>query len=82
MVYDDTRWVARLKSMGCWDEAEARQRFEDAMKRKREAAERANANAAKRTTLFDAAHRLATLLKYELREPSESRVVPSSGKVW
>lgn len=57
MVYDDTRWVARLRSMGCWDEAEARQRFEDAMKRKREAAERANANAnaSKRTTLFDAA---------------------------
>ena len=45
MVYDDTRWVARLKSMGCWDENEARQRFEDAMKRRREAAERANAAA-------------------------------------
>ncbi|KAK4193004.1 exocyst complex component Sec10-domain-containing protein [Podospora australis] len=36
MVYDDTRWVARLKSMGVWDEAEARKRFEDAVRRRRE----------------------------------------------
>ncbi|SPO00703.1 related to Sls2 protein [Cephalotrichum gorgonifer] len=43
MVYDDTRWVSRLKSMGCWDEADARRRFEDALRRRREAAERANA---------------------------------------
>ncbi|KAL0944085.1 exocyst complex component sec10 [Colletotrichum truncatum] len=69
MVYDDTRWVARLKSMGCWDEAEARRRFEEAMRRRREAAERsANGAAGSRpgvpgnhtapkptsTTLFDA----------------------------
>ncbi|ETN38909.1 uncharacterized protein HMPREF1541_06951 [Cyphellophora europaea CBS 101466] len=26
MVYDDTRWISRLKSMDCWDEREARQR--------------------------------------------------------
>jgi recyclin-1 len=37
MVYDDTRWVQRLKSMGCWNEAEARQRFDEAMRRKVEA---------------------------------------------
>ncbi|KAF4987663.1 hypothetical protein FDECE_15343 [Fusarium decemcellulare] len=61
MVYDDTRWVSRLKAMGCWDELEARRRFEDAVRRRREAA-----NAAKNqpkspasaqpagTTLFDA----------------------------
>ncbi|KAL8315435.1 hypothetical protein RB597_007321 [Gaeumannomyces tritici] len=42
MVYDDTRWVARLKSLGVWDEAEARRRFDEAVKRRREAAERAN----------------------------------------
>ncbi|KAK8004416.1 hypothetical protein PG989_004135 [Apiospora arundinis] len=61
MVYDDTRWISRLRSMGCWDEAEARRRFEEAIKRKREAAERSAAAAAgatplaaKRTTLFDA----------------------------
>ena len=41
MVYDDTRWVARLKSLGVWDEAEARRRFDEAVKRRREAAERA-----------------------------------------
>lgn len=37
MVYDDTRWVARLKSMGLWNEAEARRRFEDAIRRRKEA---------------------------------------------
>jgi recyclin-1 len=40
MVYDDTRWVQRLKSMGCWNEGEARSRFEDAMKMKWEARRR------------------------------------------
>lgn len=60
MVYDDTRWVSRLKSMGCWDEAEAKRRFEEAMRRRREAAERANAaqggapGRPAKTTLFDA----------------------------
>lgn len=39
MVYDDTRWVARLKSMGLWNEAEARRRFEDALRRRKEAQE-------------------------------------------
>ncbi|KAI0408190.1 exocyst complex component Sec10-like protein [Xylaria palmicola] len=61
MVYDDTRWVARLKSMGLWSELEAKRRFEDAVKRKREAAVRVNANGAAignkdgSTTIFDAA---------------------------
>ncbi|XXH00300.1 hypothetical protein Hte_006642 [Hypoxylon texense] len=63
MVYDDTRWVARLKSMGCWNELEARRRFEEALKRKRDAAARPKANggpaqpAARQvsTTIFDAA---------------------------
>ncbi|KAK3326315.1 exocyst complex component Sec10-domain-containing protein [Apodospora peruviana] len=50
MVYDDTRWVARLRSMGCWDEAEARRRFEDAMRRRRELTERASIAAAAVTT--------------------------------
>ena len=45
MVYDDTRWVARLKSMGCWNETEARRRFEDAMRRRAEAADKAAAAA-------------------------------------
>ena len=34
MVYDDSRWVQRLQSMGCWNEAEARSRFEEAMRKK------------------------------------------------
>ncbi|KAJ9265128.1 hypothetical protein DTO212C5_6802 [Paecilomyces variotii] len=28
MVYDDTRWVQRLKRMGCWNEIEARKHVE------------------------------------------------------
>ncbi|KAJ0116106.1 secretion pathway protein sls2 rcy1 [Diaporthe amygdali] len=40
MVYDDTRWVARLKSMGLWNEIEARRRFDDAVRRRKEAQER------------------------------------------
>ncbi|RDW64812.1 hypothetical protein BP6252_10463 [Coleophoma cylindrospora] len=38
MVYEDSRWVQRLKLMGVWNEAEARKRFEDAVKVKREMA--------------------------------------------
>ncbi|KAL1963510.1 hypothetical protein VTN77DRAFT_8091 [Rasamsonia byssochlamydoides] len=30
MAYDDTRWVQRLKRMGCWDELQARQLAEQA----------------------------------------------------
>ncbi|KAI1138988.1 exocyst complex component Sec10-like protein [Hypoxylon sp. FL0543] len=77
MVYDDTRWIARLKSMGCWNELEARRRFEEALKRKREAAGRPNANggpnanAARQasTTIFDAA------LEEERRKIQESHAL-------
>lgn len=60
MVYDDTRWVSRLKSLGCWDEAEAKQRFEEARRKRREAAQRASGPpgapgaAPAATTIFDA----------------------------
>ncbi|KAI1636433.1 exocyst complex component Sec10-like protein [Biscogniauxia mediterranea] len=62
MVYDDTRWVARLKSMGLWNEAEARKRFDEAIKRKRDAAAQASVHSASgsisgrqgSTTIFDA----------------------------
>lgn len=30
MVYDDTRWVGRLKRIGCWDESDARRHIEEA----------------------------------------------------
>ncbi|KAE9963560.1 hypothetical protein BLS_009179 [Venturia inaequalis] len=49
MVYDDSRWVSRLKSMGCWNDAEARQRAEEAMKRKMEAQRAREAEEARRT---------------------------------
>ncbi|RYC64985.1 hypothetical protein CHU98_g1185 [Xylaria longipes] len=62
MVYDDTRWVARLKNMGLWSDLEAKRRFEEAVKRKRDAAARAAANGGPvssadkegSTTIFDA----------------------------
>ena len=37
MVYDDTRWIMRLKSMGAWNDVEAKQRFDEAMRRKLDA---------------------------------------------
>ncbi|KAL1892110.1 F-box protein: endocytic membrane traffic, recycling ReCYcling 1 [Sporothrix stenoceras] len=48
MVYDDTRWVSRLQSMGAWNETEARRRFDEAMQKRRRdtAAAAAAANAA------------------------------------
>jgi recyclin-1 len=49
MVYDDTRWVQRLKSMGCWSDAEARQRFDDSMQRKLEVQREREAEEARRT---------------------------------
>ncbi|GAW12665.1 hypothetical protein ANO14919_020350 [Xylariales sp. No.14919] len=63
MVYDDTRWVARLKSMGIWSDLEAKKRFEDAMKRKRDAVARtatngdavSGGNTEGSTTIFDVA---------------------------
>ena len=36
MVYEDSRWVQRLKAMGVWNDGEARKRFEEAVKAKRE----------------------------------------------
>jgi recyclin-1 len=49
MVYDDTRWIQKLKAIGVWSEAEARQRVEDALKRKAEAQKAKEADEAKRT---------------------------------
>lgn len=53
MVYDDTRWIQRLKSMGCWNEIEAKQRFEEAMRRKLEAQ---RAEEARRTGVLPIEH--------------------------
>ncbi|KAF2084223.1 secretion pathway protein Sls2/Rcy1 [Saccharata proteae CBS 121410] len=49
MVYDDTRWIQKLKSMGCWSDAEARRRFEESMRRKIEAQRTREAEEARRT---------------------------------
>ncbi|EME39402.1 hypothetical protein DOTSEDRAFT_75180 [Dothistroma septosporum NZE10] len=54
MVYDDTRWIQKLKQMSAWNEAEARQRVEDAMKRKAEAQQSKQAEEAKRTGVHHA----------------------------
>src|ERR1700721_845411 len=34
MVYDDSRWVAKLKDMGVWNEGEARRAMEEELLRK------------------------------------------------
>jgi recyclin-1 len=49
MVYDDTRWIQRLKSMGCWNDTEARQRFDEDMRRKAEARRSKEAEALQKT---------------------------------
>lgn len=49
MVYDDTRWTQKLKAIGVWNESEARQHVEDAMKRKVEAQRAREADEARRT---------------------------------
>ncbi|KAI9814783.1 MAG: F-box protein: endocytic membrane traffic, recycling ReCYcling 1 [Pycnora praestabilis] len=36
MVYEDTRWVPKLQSMGVWNEGEARKRSEEVLRRQRE----------------------------------------------
>ena len=36
MVYDDSRWILRLRYMGCWDDADARKKGEEATRRKLE----------------------------------------------
>ncbi|KAL9095626.1 MAG: hypothetical protein Q9165_002058 [Trypethelium subeluteriae] len=37
MVYDDTRWIRKLRLMGCWNEAEARRRHDEARRKKLDA---------------------------------------------
>ncbi|KAK3718819.1 F-box protein: endocytic membrane traffic, recycling ReCYcling 1 [Vermiconidia calcicola] len=49
MVYDDTRWIQKLRAMAVWNEAEARQRVEEAMKRRTEAQMSREAEEARRT---------------------------------
>ncbi|KAG9531018.1 F-box protein, partial [Aureobasidium melanogenum] len=34
MVYEDSRWVAKLRDMGVWNEIEARQRYEESKKKR------------------------------------------------
>lgn len=48
MVYDDTRWIAKLRAMGVWDETAARQRFEEQMRRKMDAQKTRQAEEARR----------------------------------
>lgn len=62
MIYDDTRWVTKLKAMGCWNEEEARIAVEEEITARREVIQRAKeeailgrpvANGGGSTTLFD-----------------------------
>ena len=62
MVYDDSRWVAKLKAMGAWNEEDARRAAEEELERQREAYQRARqesvlgrtvVNGTGSTTIFD-----------------------------
>jgi hypothetical protein len=62
MVYDDSRWVTRLKAMGAWNEDDARKAAEEEFHREREAWNRARqesvlgrtvSNGTGSTTIFD-----------------------------
>lgn len=62
MVYDDSRWVAKLKAMGAWNEEDARRAAEEELERQREAMHRARqesvlgrtvSNGTGSTTIFD-----------------------------
>jgi recyclin-1 len=62
MIYDDSRWVSKLKAMGAWNEEEARRAAEEEITRRREATQRARQEAVlgrtvtngTNTTIFDA----------------------------
>src|SRR5271169_5458793 len=45
MVYDDTRWVTKLKDMGVWNEEDARRAVEEEIALQREAVQRAKEEA-------------------------------------
>lgn len=49
MVYDDSRWVQRLRLMGCWNDAEARKRVEATRIKRVEAPKSLHMDKAKRT---------------------------------
>ena len=51
MVYDDSRWIQKLRSMHAWNETEARQRFEEAMKRKADSQKSKQGSEGQRTGL-------------------------------
>ena len=63
MIYDDSRWVTKLKAMGVWNEEDARRAAEEEITRRREATQRAKEEAVlgravtngSYTTLFDQA---------------------------
>jgi recyclin-1 len=54
MVYEDARWVRKLKSMGVWDEATARRAADDALRTKKSEGHSGGSGGGG-GTLFDAA---------------------------
>ncbi|KAF2435076.1 secretion pathway protein Sls2/Rcy1 [Tothia fuscella] len=79
MVYDDSRWVQRLKSMGCWNDAEARQRFEDSMKRKLEGQKALNGSTSNGTSGGPTANRGSTLFDASMEEEKQRRSLEKMG---
>ncbi len=88
MVYDDTRWIQRLKSMGCWNDAEAKQRFEESMRRRMEAQrveEMQRTGAANGHSAGEDAQRMASMTLFDasieedlLRKSSEAHTKPQA----
>lgn len=82
MAYDDTRWVQKMKRMGCWNELEARKRVEDVygtiadMKtvEKKELAEESKSSAATVGGLEDGFDQInvSTVAPVELQDGSEN----------
>jgi recyclin-1 len=60
MVYEDARWVRKLKSMGVWDEATARRAADDALRAKKSEGHSSGGSGGGGGTLFDAAEEQLT----------------------
>ncbi len=85
MVYEDSRWVARLKRMGCWDEAEARRRAESSLlevqARRKSTIDRSLVNGKGRPEiLFSAdASNTPVRVRHTLQTPLKVGVEPADG---
>ncbi|KAI9663459.1 MAG: F-box protein: endocytic membrane traffic, recycling ReCYcling 1 [Alyxoria varia] len=85
MVYDDARWVTKLRAMGCWNEAEARQRIEIAKHKRAESLKTAQtAEDAKRRAAghkIKASQEKATHVLLDTQESSSKHLNSPNGQL-